>query len=873
MAFNKKDFPNSEQPPRVEGCEPWEIWNWEDLAKLKYFTEAPAGKAQFENDYGNRAVVMQNIGVTLGVDADDAKTNPACPYFGTIKAEGNYGYNLPHTFGTFTAGFHATEGWMPIGISTGVYQFAGRVDGQEHAITGLWINRPGSGNNFQGLFGLIGYSNSATIENLGINILTSVTGYDIVGALAGSIHNSKVSNCYATGMVNGNERVGVLLGSITAVKITNCYATGTVNSTSGIVGGLIGANYDSEVINCYSTADVTGSASSSYGFGGLVASLSGSESKIINCYATGSVSGYDWVGGLLGRSFGGEITNSYATGAVTGNENVGGLLGDNFFMKTTNSYATGVVTGNKNVGGLVGGAGYYSVIIHCFAFNPTIIVPATATFVGRVLGNISGTTLTNNYALETMKLIGIPSFTVPTNSGSNENGADIDGCEEATRAWRYLIAPEPWDFDGTWTFDYAAHNVKVAAGVNLPVLMVFNEDDFPKSEQPPKVGGCNPWEIWNWKDLAKLKYFTEDPAGQIEFAGDYGSKAIVMQNIGITVGVDADDAFDNPACPWKGTPAAYGNYGYDQPHTFGTFTAGFDATEGWMPIGIGTVGKRFIGHVDGQGFAISGLWIDRLDSNQGLFGITEGVTTIENLGINIHSTKLVTGGSWTGALAGQIYKTTISNCYVIGTVIGKGSIGAGGLIGYASEPNISNCYVIGTVTGNNWVGGLIGFAYEGGSITNCSATCDVSGSYEVGGLLGAADGIKITNCSSSCTVTGTNNIIGGLTGEVYGGGSITNCSASGTVSGNKDVGGLVGYTDGKITNSSSSCTVTGTSFFVGGLVGEAEGEISNSFATGDVTGEIDDVGGLVGSTWKATITNCYATGAVKGKEEIGGLAG
>jgi hypothetical protein len=66
--------------------------------------------------------------------------------------------------------------------------------------------------------------------------------------------------------------------------------------------------------------------------------------------------------------------------------------------------------------------------------------------------------------------------------------------------------------------------------------------------------------------------------------------------------------------------------------------------------------------------------------------------------------------------------------------------------------------------------------------------------------------------------------------------------------------------------------------FVGGLVGYCEGAIASSFATCDVLGNIFDLtggaGGLVGvGAATASLSNCYATGAVSGTWNLGGLLG
>ena len=66
------------------------------------------------------------------------------------------------------------------------------------------------------------------------------------------------------------------------------------------------------------------------------------------------MSGYDNVGGLVGRNHFAPIVSSYATGDVTGNSEVGGLVGRHFYGAIISSYATGSVSGNENVGGMSG---------------------------------------------------------------------------------------------------------------------------------------------------------------------------------------------------------------------------------------------------------------------------------------------------------------------------------------------------------------------------------------------------------------------------------------------------------------------------------------------------------------------------------------
>jgi hypothetical protein len=87
------------------------------------------------------------------------------------------------------------------------------------------------------------------------------------------------------------------------------------------------------------------------------------------------------------------------------------------------------------------------------------------------------------------------------------------------------------------------------------------------------------------------------------------------------------------------------------------------------------------------------------------------------------------------------------------------------------------------------------------------------------------------------------------------------------------VGGLLGFIDrGTVTQCYSTGAVRGRYMVVGGLVGSNGASISTSYSTAVVSGSAEGVGGLVGgnSGW---VTNCYSTGTVSGEAEVGGLVG
>ena len=122
-----------------------------------------------------------------------------------------------------------TAGFNPIGNRSN--KFNGTFDGLGFTISNLYINRPS-----QYDVGLFGYSNNATIINIGLNNV-DITGNSYVGGLLGYKYGGTISNSYATGSVDGNNDVGGLVGYKYSGTITNSYASGTV-SGNHYLGGL-----------------------------------------------------------------------------------------------------------------------------------------------------------------------------------------------------------------------------------------------------------------------------------------------------------------------------------------------------------------------------------------------------------------------------------------------------------------------------------------------------------------------------------------------------------------------------------------------------------------------------------------------------------
>lgn len=250
--------------------------------------------------------------------------------------------------------------------------------------------------------------------------------------------------------------------------------------------------------------------------------------------------------------------------------------------------------------------------------------------------------------------------------------------------------------------------------------------------------------------------------------------------------------------------------------------------------------EGFEGTLYGQGYEIVGLTIDQQGEEQvGLFERADGAT-FYNLGI---VDAEVSGGDYTGILAGR----------------GNGI-------------EIVNSCVTGQVTGEDYVGGMVG---SGGSLTaeQSNTTVQVSGEMAVGGFAGQIPGFgsEITTSWTQGEVHGQTQV-GGFVGDNFA--DIQDSLTTATVKGQTRVGGFVGLNENAWINESyASGDVTGHEQ-VGGFAGENSGfrpAVFNVYARGDVTGHTE-VGGIVGLN-TGTTQQTYHSGDVSGTSMVGGIAG
>ena len=303
-----------------------------------------------------------------------------------------------------------------------------------------------------------------------------------------------------------------------------------------------------------------------------------------------------------------------------------------------------------------------------------------------------------------------------------------------------------------------------------------------------------------------------------------------------------------------------------------SITLGWNAGAGFVPVG--DAAHSFVGHLQGSGFVISGLYIYQISTNYvGLFGKIGSNATVDNITL---ADPNVTGNDYTGSLAGWSDMAPV-NCHCSAGYV-KGHDYVGGLVGYINN-SVSDCNsLLVEIQAHDYVGGLAG---RSGSVINCVSSGLVQGNSNLGGLIGYCDGL-MENCNSAASLIGTGIKCGGLVGHKIGNNNtVTNCFATGSVTGSDDVGGLFGHSnayDMTVTLCHSTGAVESGST-AGGLIGYLlQVTLSNCYSTGNVTSAAGQVGGLIGAFHSSysgyEVTDCYAAGTVSGGgNDVGGLIG
>ncbi len=535
-----------------------------------------------------------------------------------------------------------------------------------------------------------------------------------------------------------------------------------------------------------------------------------------------SFSGAEYVGGIIGSNINGTVTNCYTSGTVLGTGRIGGLVGQNYGT-LTGCYTMDAVTGTSgSVGGLVGENELYSKVTACYATGDVF---SGGSKVGGLVGTNSGT-VTGCYATGTVSgTDGVGGLVGPT--GNHNPGTAV------ASFWDTETSGQPGGYGGKGLTSTQMNTVRIFQNAGWATYgWVMTAGQYPQLA----------WEN------------TGDPAIP-------SREAVVLSGSGTDI---------DPYLVATPTEFASLSWHIDVLDAHLSLTGDLDLL-GIALCPIGDLGP-FTGFFAGGGHSLINVAIERPNSgNVGVFSWLDADGEIRNITLQSGS---VVGKEMVGGLVGMVTGGAISLCRTSLSV--SGELKVGGLVG-DSRGQITSCNVSGEVSGVEYVGGLVG--NNEGPILQCYTEGPVTGiphghggpAMYTGGLVGW-NFDAVARCYTTGDVSGGTSL-GGLIGTCWSSSSIQWCSASGAVSGVAVVGGLVGGHHGSSTCNYATGTVTSTTNRTGGFLGTMEGSVSQCYATGDVSCDGDRVGGFAGYLEQGTMTECYASGAVSGISNLGGLVG
>ena len=470
-------------------------------------------------------------------------------------------------------------------------------------------------------------------------------------------------------------------------SISGLYATAT---SDGL--GLFGATatgstvQNLEVLNSYfsNTAYYTGSI------------IGKSAGNVKNVYSNATVSGVQYTGGLIGYVYDEsmkniEINNSWFAGTVTAsNVNLGGLIGaiDYGLVRITDCLNSADVKGNnKNfTGGLIGGMtaaakGDVDVTVtRCLNVGKlTNVNTASGSFVGSILGRKNGNatmTTSNAYGVAGTHTQAIGSTSMPTGTYGLVDESEVLGNDAY-----YTLNSFGFDAESNW----------VLIEGSTPQLRLFADEaailDAPEISENVDVlwynGASSTYTITTAEELYGFSYLASI------------GKTFANKTVKLGASIDLNEGWTASESPEVATK--------------------------WTPIGTDT--KPFEGIFDGQGYSISGVFVEDTIAYMGFFGVTGYSSEIKNFRLvnSYFNQQATSGDGYTGSVAGEL-RGGMSNVYS-NAIVKSGYIQIGGMVArtktnssFTSKVNIKNCWFDGTVIGGTtgrYLGGIVAAVIRG----------------------------------------------------------------------------------------------------------------------------------------------------------------
>ena len=583
--------------------------------------------------------------------------------------------------------------WTPIGYwisNTNYFSFGGHFDGNNHTVSGLYIN---SSANRVGFFG---YTDGATIENLSVSGDTVIT----VG-FSGSSQN--IPSTISAGGIIGVSDATIIRNCMNACNINNAHYFSHIHYTTYCSGGIVGrTNSNTVILNCYNSGTVSYMLGYNYYsnyYGGIIG-VDDNTVRIMNCYNVGTINYRNNIigGGILGGG-NSSVTNCFYLDTCGGNNTYGGSPISADVMRTTEF--VGILNNcscawEQDVAPYVNnGYPILTMIMDSAYTHPaTDLTSTSATLNGSV--SVEHATITTK-GFEYREL-GDSTFTTVSVPGNDNN-------------FSYLLN----GLTPNTTYEYRTF-------VNVAECPYTSYGDIQTFE----VSWLNADTILIY-DADMLQWVSDRCNSGTTFEGKYIK---LMNNIVLPLNQpnNMTSIGTYPNYPFKGTFDGNGmlitNLYIDQPNT--PYQGFFGYTQNAYLYEVGLVnitasGRNYTGGM--VAYASNTYMRDCYVSGGTLFALSYcgGLVGYQDQGTNsiisgCYNTCTVSGTSYVGGLVGFSNYATVRNSYVASSVAAQGSA-VGAIIGGANEVLMYNCYFSTQTTGQTNAIGEHNFR-DGEGLTN-----------------------------------------------------------------------------------------------------------------------------------------------------------
>lgn len=623
--------------------------------------------------------------------------------------------------------------------------------------------------------GIIAGTNNGVIKNVIVNGSVVANYYDNVGGIAGLNNNGIISNCENQASIAGNDNVGGIVG-LNKVNgddkangnINNGEVTGK-NNVGGVFGCLTSAPVKTDnafiykIENNENNSEVNGKEN----VGGVIGKVIGAErndatwSTGLGYFAISVVSNNgeviasgDCVGGLIGYGKRlSELTVSTNNANVTGYNYVGGYIGKSSNTTIRVAENNSIITGRGYVGGIAGYAGKIENATNNGDVISTAVIVEdgeSRSYVGGIAGYCTALNNSKNFANISIDnagsyiggLVGYLYVNGNDQVNGNENSGNVQGNDSVGGIAGYLTMQRvKTDYDFNYSF---------AGNVNNGIINGTND-----------VGGIIGHLVGAERNDASwstgLGYFDVsacDNNAEVNATGN---------NVGGIVG-NAIRLATMTVCT-NNADISGSNY-----------VGGYVGNGKGANIKLATTnniisGKAYVGGIAGYAGVVENSTNNGVVNSNGVIvenstpmsyvgGIAGYCTGLLNCTNNSDiDVSIYNGGQYVGGLAGYILISSdnqIDGNENYGTV--SGSKYTGGIVGYLDSQALKkdNNYTrstginknFGSVYGTDYVGGIFGYVYGAGKyssyysgvchiiITYCENEAEVFGISYVGGIVG-----------------------------------------------------------------------------------------------------------------------------------------